>query len=833
MISIHICVNSKGHGVDLVVDRICQELSLPRSGVASVVALLNEGNTVPFIARYRKEATGSMDEVAIRAVEDRVTYYKELLERRETVLKNIDKQGKLTPELKARVEKAWSKTELEDLYLPYKPKKRTKATDAKERGLEPLLDALLADETGADPLMLAAPYMKEDQEGLQTPSQCVEGAGHILAERLAEDADVRAWLRQEFHETGVILSTLREEKKDSQEALRFKPYWDFKEALKKMPGHRVLALRRGEKEEILSVKLTVDREKYVTMLVSKVSVNAKSGYRPFLHAVCEDAFDRLLAPTIETDVRMDAKKKADMEAIKVFQTNLDHLLLAPPAGQRCTLGVDPGIRTGCKLVVINRLGQFMESATMYPLEPKRDFEGSRAILEMLAAKYPLEAIAVGNGTGGREAEAFIREWLKDTERTGVICVSVSEAGASVYSASDVAREEFPEQDVTVRGSISIARRFQDPLAELVKVDPKSIGVGQYQHDVNQTALKKSLDEVVESCVNRVGVDVNSASYKLLAYVAGIGESLAKNILQHRFEHGAFKRREQLLEVSRFGEKAFQQAAGFLRIHDGEDPLDASAVHPESYPVVQRICQLTGKTVPELVGNDAVLDGLDPKLFVDERFGVETVKDIIAELKKPGRDPRQRFEAVQFMEGVNKPSDLEPGMELQGLVTNVTEFGAFVDIGVHQDGLVHLSEISHTFVKSPSDVLSVGQAVKVKVLTVDLHAKRIGLSIKALLPAPAGQRPEGHRPERHHPRPHGDRPRPEGPARPPRAEGPRRADGPRPQRPMESHPRPDGHRRREEPRREEHRPDHREASRKPEVKGASLDDLLAKFNKGIR
>ena len=802
--------------MDLIVDRICQELSLPRAGVAAVTALLNEGNTVPFIARYRKEATGSLDEVAIRAIEDRVTYYKELLDRRETVLKNIDKQGKLSPELRARVEAAWSKTELEDLYLPYKPKKRTKATDARERGLEPLLDALLADVTGADPLMLAAPFVKEDQEGLQTPSACLEGAGHILAERLAEDADVRAWLRQEFHDTGVLASCLREERKESSEALRFKPYWDFKEPLRKMPGHRILALRRGEKEEILAVKLSVDREKYVTMLVSKVAVNPDSGYRPFLHAVCEDAFDRLLAPTIETDVRMDAKKKADLEAIKVFQTNLDHLLLAPPAGQRCTLGVDPGIRTGCKLVVINRLGQFMEAATIYPLEPKRDFEGSRAVLEMLASKYPLEAIAIGNGTGGREAEAFIRQWLKETDRNDVVCVAVSEAGASVYSASDIAREEFPEQDVTVRGSISIARRFQDPLAELVKVDPKSIGVGQYQHDVNQTALKKSLDEVVESCVNRVGVDVNSASHKLLAYVAGIGESLAKNILQYRFEHGAFKRREQLMEVSRFGEKAFQQAAGFLRIHDGEDPLDASAVHPESYPVVQRICQLAGKSVLELIGNDALLDGLDPKLFVDDRFGVETVRDIIAELKKPGRDPRQRFEAVQFMEGVNKPSDLEPGMELQGLVTNVTEFGAFVDIGVHQDGLVHLSEISHTFVKSPAEVLSVGQAVRVKVLAVDLQAKRIGLSIKALLPTPGHPKP-AHHAHRHHP----EKPRSElrvQEPRPPRREGP-----------------PEGPRRREERRPEHRRPEVREAAppRKPEAKGASLDDLLAKFNKGIR
>jgi uncharacterized protein len=801
--------------VELVVDRICQELSLPRTRVAAVVALLNEGNTVPFIARYRKEATGSLDEVAIRAIEDRVAYYKELLERRETVLKSVDKQGKLTPELKNRIESAWSKTELEDLYLPYKPKKRTKATDARERGLEPLLDALLTDESGADPLMLAAPFTKEDQEGLQTPSACLEGAGHILAERLAEDADVRAWLRLAFFEGGTLQSTLREEKKEGQEALRFKPYWDFKEALKKMPGHRVLALRRGEKEEILTVKLLVDRENLVTQLVSRVQVNPKSGYRPFLHAVCEDAFDRLLAPTLETDVRMEAKKKADFEAIHVFQTNLDHLLLAPPAGQMCTLGVDPGIRTGCKLAVINRLGQFMETAVIYPLEPKRDIEGSRAVLEALTAKFPLEAIAIGNGTGGREVEAFIRAWLKDTDRQGVVCITVSEAGASVYSASDIAREEFPEHDLTVRGAISIARRFQDPLAELVKVEPKSIGVGQYQHDVNQTALKKGLDDVVESCVNRVGVDLNTASYRLLSYVAGIGESLAKNIVQFRYEHGAFKQREQLMEVPRFGEKAFIQSAGFLRIRDGENPLDASAVHPEAYPVVQRICQLTGKTVAELVGNEAVLSGLDPKLFVDERFGVETVGDILAELRKPGRDPRQKFEAVQFKEGVHKPEDLEIGMELQGIVTNVTDFGAFVDVGVHQDGLVHLSEISHTFVKNPSQVLSVGQAVRVKVLAVDLKSKRIGLSIKALLPGAAPRVPA----PRSEPRPATDRPRrPEG-AKPPRPEGTR-------PRPEGGKPRP----RSEEPRRMEHKS---EPPRKPEVKGASLNDLLSKFNKGIR
>ncbi len=790
--------------MELVVDRICQELSLPRVRVAAVVALLNEGNTVPFIARYRKEVTGSLDEVAIRAIEDRVAYYKELLDRRATVLKTIDKQDKLTPELKARIESVWSKTDLEDLYLPYKPKKRTKATDARERGLEPLLDSLLTDEQDADPLMLAAPFTQEDKEGLQTPSVCLEGAGHILAERLAEDADVRAWLRLAFHDTGTLQSTLREEKKEGPEALRFKSYWDFREPIRKMPGHRVLALRRGEKEEILTVKLLVDRENLVTQLVSKVQVNPASGYRPFLHAICEDAFDRLLAPSLETDVRMDAKKKADFEAIHVFQTNLDHLLLAPPAGQMCALGVDPGIRTGCKLAIINRLGQFMETAVIYPLEPKRDLEGSRAVLETLASKYPLEAIAIGNGTGGRETEAFIRAWLKETDRQGVVCITVSEAGASVYSASDIAREEFPDHDLTVRGAISIARRFQDPLSELVKVEPKSIGVGQYQHDVNQTALKKGLDDVVESCVNRVGVDLNTASYRLLSYVAGIGESLAKNIVQFRYEHGAFKQREQLLEVPRFGEKAFVQSAGFLRIREGENPLDSSAVHPEAYPVVQRICQLTGKTISELLGNEAVLDGLDAKLFVDERFGVETVSDILAELKKPGRDPRKGFEAIQFKEGVHKPSDLEIGMELQGIVTNVTDFGAFVDVGVHQDGLVHLSEISHTFVKNPSDALSVGQAVRVKVLTVDLNAKRIGLSIKALLPGPA-----------------------------PRVQAPR--SEPRPASPRNG--RPEGHRSRSDrPRNEERRaetPRKSDSPRKPEVKGASLDDLLSKFNKGIR
>jgi uncharacterized protein len=812
-------VNLKGRAVELLVDRICQELSLPRSGVAAVTALLNDGNTVPFIARYRKEVTGSLDEVAIRAVEDRLAYYKELLDRRETVLKSIDKQGFLTPELKARIENAWNRTELEDLYLPYKPKKHTKAMIARERGLEPLLEALMADETGADPLMLAAPFVKEDQEGLQTPSACLEGAGHILAERLAEDADVRAWYRQEFHDTGVLQSTLREERKDGQEALRFKPYWDFKEPIKKMPGHRVLALRRGEKEEILSVKLLVDREKLVTALVSKVAVNPKSAYRNYLHAVCEDAFDRLLAPTLETDVRMEAKKKADIEAIKVFQANLDHLLLAPPAGQRCTLGVDPGIRTGCKLVVINRLGQFMETATIYPLEPKRDLEGSRAVLDALATKYPLESVAVGNGTGGREVEAIIRQWLKDTEREAVVCVSVSESGASVYSASDVAREEFPELDVTVRGAISIARRFQDPLAELVKVEPKSIGVGQYQHDVNQTALKKGLDEVVESCVNRVGVDLNSASYKLLQYIAGIGDGLAKNIIKYRFENGAFKCREDLMNVPRFGEKAFLQAAGFLRIRGGENPLDSSAVHPESYPVVQRICQITGKTVPELVGNEAALNGLDPKTLVDERFGIETVQDILAELKKPGRDPRQEFRTVTFKEGVNKPADLTEGMELQGVVTNVTDFGAFVDIGVHQDGLVHLSEISHKYVKNAADVLAVGQSVRVKVLAVDLQAKRIALSIKALEAAPAGQRPEarGPRPERNRP------PRPQAPKpvlKPDAFKGPSEPR-PRPEKP-----------RRQEPR-QEARPMKSEAPRSAPTQSSSLEDLLAKFNKGLR
>jgi len=821
---------------------MARELKLPRAGVTAIVALLEEGNTVPFIARYRKEATGSLDEVAIRAVEDRHAYYKDLLERRKTVLKSIDEQGKLTPELRAKIETTWVKAILEDLYLPYKPKKRTKATVARERGLEPLLDSLLADDSGADPFMIAEPFLK-DEEGLRAPSECLEGAGHILAERLTEDAEIRAWLRLEFHEQGLLKAEVREERKADQAALRFKPYFDFSEPIRKIPSHRLLALRRGEKEDILTVRLLVDRESLVTQLVSRVKVNPGSDYRRFLHDVAGDAYDRLLAPAIESEVRYEAKRKADGEAIKVFQTNMDHLLLAPPAGQCCTLGVDPGIRTGCKLVVINRLGQLVQNEVIYPLEPKRDLEGSRAILEKLFTANPIEALAIGNGTGGREVEAFLREWLRDTGRENLICVAVSEAGASVYSASDIAREEFPEHDVTVRGAVSIARRFQDPLAELVKVEPKSIGVGQYQHDVNQTALKKGLDDVVESCVNRVGVDLNSASYRLLSYVAGIGEGLAKSIVAHRFEHGAFKRREQLLEVSRFGTKAFQQAAGFLRIRDGEDPLDASAVHPESYPVVQRICQLAGKTVPELIGNDAVLDALDPKLLVDDRFGMETIKDILAELKKPGRDPRHRFEIVQFREGVNKPSDLEIGMELQGIVTNVTDFGAFVDVGVHQDGLVHLSEIAHRYVKNPSEALSVGEAVKVKVLAVDLEAKRIALSIKALLPAPETpvRPPHGHRrPARTAP-PRTDEAAAQGAPRPPRPPRPARPQGPRPPRPegprpTASHPavagpgspkearppRQDRPAKPAEPRRESLVP----------ASGTSLSDLMSKFNRGL-
>ncbi len=842
--------------MESVLDRIAHELKLPRAGVASVLALLDEGNTVPFIARYRKEAHGSLNDEAIHAIEDRASYYKDLLERRAAVLKSIGDQGRLTDELKAKIEAAWVKAELEDLYLPFKPKKKTKASVARERGLEPLLDALLADTSGADPLLLAAPFVKEGEEGISLPSECLEGAGHILAERLAEDAAIRAWLRQVFHETGVLVSFIRDEKKEGKEALRFRPYFDFKEAIRKIPSHRLLALRRGEKEDILNVKLAVDRENLVSQLLTKIPCDPASGYLRFLREVAQDAYDRLLAPSIEVDVRIEAKKKADVEAIKVFQNNLDHLLLAPPAGQVCTLGVDPGIRTGCKLAVINRLGAFMETATIYPLEPKRDIDGSRAILEQLATKYPLESIVVGNGTGGREVELFLKDWLKETDRAYITCVAVSEAGASVYSASPVAREEFPELDVTVRGAISIARRFQDPLAELVKVEPKSIGVGQYQHDVNQTALKKGLDDVVESCVNRVGVDLNSASYRLLSYVAGIGETLAKNIVQHRFEHGAFKRREQLLEVSRFGEKAFQQAAGFLRIREGENPLDSSAVHPESYAIVERICATVNKTVAELIGNEAVLNELAPAQFTDERFGPETVKDILAELRKPGRDPRHKFEAIQFQEGVNKPADLAVGMELQGVITNVTDFGAFVDIGVHQDGLVHLSEMSHRFVKNPSEVVSVGQVVKVKVMALDHPAKRIALSMKAMLaaPEPTPKRPPRPRPARA-PRPAipalpaGERPaqpiRREGTPKSERAPRPDRADHPR----MDPRPsRPEGPRdgarpdrlRREHSKSDRPRPEPRPERmlfEPPQEKAsnsagpASLSDLVAKFNRG--
>jgi uncharacterized protein len=833
--------------VDLVVDRICQELSLPRAGVAAAIALLNQGNTVPFIARYRKDATGSIDEVALRAIEERMAYFKELLDRRETVLKAINKAGKLSPELAAKIENAWTKTELEDIYLPYKPKKRTKATVARELGLESLLDELLSDSTGADPLMLASPYVKEDVEGLQTPSACTEGAGHILAERLAEKAEMRAWLRQEFYDHGVLKASLREDRKDGQEAQRFKPYWDFSEPIRKMPPHRVLAIRRGEKVDILSVKLEVDRERLVAAMVSKVEINPAAMYSANLHGVCDDAFVRLLAPALETDVRVEAKKNADSKAIKIFQVNLGNLLLAPPAGQMCTLGVDPGIRSGCKLAVINRLGQFMEAATVYPLEPKRDLDGTKAVLEDLANRHPLETIAIGNGTGGRETEAVIQQWLAETSRESIRVLSVSESGASIYSASDVAREEFPDLDVTVRGAISIARRLQDPLAELVKIEPKSIGVGQYQHDVNQTQLKKGLDDSVASCVNQVGVDLNSASYKLLSYVAGVGEALAKNIVQWRFENGAFQKREQLMDVPRFGEKAFEQAAGFLRIRGGHDPLDASAVHPETYSIVQAICQSLGKTVSEIIGDEAALGAVDPEKFIEGPFGVATVSDIIAELKKPGRDPRQKFESVRFNEGIRKFADLEIGMELQGLVTNVTDFGAFVDVGVRQDGLVHLSEIAHKFIKRPSDVLTAGQPVKVKVTSLDQAAKRIGLSIKALLPAPPEsgekhERAKGKSPSR----PRAKKPLPPdaeqeaaisvkkvgGPAQPERkapggrAERPKRAGGAsKPQRPINAEDAQEG-----PPKQKRGEP---LGDKMPPQPPATLDDLMAKFNRGLR
>ncbi len=711
---------------------ITQTLNVPLRGLVAVMELLDDGGTVPFIARYRKEATGNLDEVQIRAIEEKLMYFRELVDRRETILASIAEQGKLTDELQARIEETLDKSELEDLYLPYKPKRRTKATIAREKGLEPLAAYLLAQQPGADPLAGLAMTFVNAELGVATVEEALEGARHIVAEWISEDADLRKALRQLVFDDGLVVSRKVMDAVDEQE--KFRMYYDYREPVKSIPSHRMLAIRRGESENVLYFLIEVEAERALGILRRHV-LRAQGDWTPQLELAIDDAWKRLLNSSIQAEVRLELKRRSDTEAIQVFKDNLYSVLLAPPAGPISVLGIDPGLRTGCKVAVVDETGKLLAHDVLYLHTSKQGNVEAAPRLEALLRKYNVRAIAIGNGTASRETDAFVRGFLRDKGIEDVFSVTVSEAGASVYSASDVARQEFPDLDLTVRGAISIARRLQDPLSELVKVDPKSIGVGQYQHDVDQRQLAESLENVVESCVNRVGVDLNTSSWTLLRHVAGITERTAVNIVSHRNEKGSFRSRMQLLEVPGIGPKTFEQAAGFLRIRNGENPLDMTAVHPESYPVVEQIAESLNTTVREIILQPQLLEKVDARQL---SAGTYTVQDILAELRKPGRDPRDKFVAPSFHEEVREITDVQAGMALEGVVTNVTKFGAFVDIGVHQDGLVHISELSNRFIKDPAEAVKTGQIVKVKVLSVDAKTKRIALSIKALT-APA-QRP---------------------------------------------------------------------------------------------
>ena len=711
-----------------VLVHISRQLDIPLKSMVAVIGLVDDGATVPFIARYRKEVTGNLDEVQIRGVQEKLEYFRELEDRRETILASIGEQGKLTPELRARIEGALEKTELEDLYLPYKPKRRTKASIARERGLEPLAQYLWDQQAGEMPLDRLAATFVSQEKGVASPDDALQGARHIIAEWVSENAEFRKAVRGMMMAEGMVVSTAIEGAADPEG--KFKMYSEYREAAQKIPSHRMLAIRRGAKEGVLSFEIELEKEKPLAWLRAHV-IRAQGEWAPHLEEAIEDSYGRLLNPSIQTEVRLELKDRSDEEAIKVFHENLENLLLSPPAGMLTVLALDPGIRTGCKIAVVDDTGKFLESSVMYPFEPKNDLAGSVKTLASLIARHNVQAIAIGNGTASRETAAFVQDFLRQANLTKIFIVTVSESGASVYSASEIARQEFPDLDLTIRGAISIARRLQDPLSELVKVDPKSIGVGQYQHDVDQRRLKQSLEASVESCVNRVGVDLNTASWALLRYVAGINERTAQKIMEYRNTHGKFRSRLQLTAVPGFGPKTFEQAAGFLRIRGGENPLDMTAVHPESYPVVEKIAASLGATVSDLISKPELVEKVRLESFATERVGMFTLGDIREELRKPGRDPREKFVAPQWREDVRDIADLKPGMTLEGVVTNVTRFGAFVDIGVHHDGLVHVSELANRFVKDTSEVVKVGQIVKVEVLSADPQAKRIALSMKAL------------------------------------------------------------------------------------------------------
>lgn len=708
---------------------LCEEFALQPFQIENTLALFDEGGTVPFISRYRKERTGSLNEIQLRDIEHKYAYYKELNERRDAILDSIREQGKLTPELEQKIRVTRSKTEIEDLYLPFKPKRTTRATKARDAGLEPLARWLVELEDGAQHPEQKAVEFVNAELGYESALKALRGAGDILAEELAENADVRKWLRERALESGTLVAVVRKEFEGQK--TKFEMYYDFRELVKDLPSHRILAMLRGEKEKVLRVSLEIEEVQALSFLERTLIRHAQSGAVPFLREVVKDSLDRLLMIATETEVRKELRERADEAAFAVFADNLRNLLLSAPAGQKPVLAIDPGFRTGCKVVVLDATGKFVQYQTIYPHAPQnRTAEAARMISDMITT-HGVELIAIGNGTASRESERFARDTIALLpEQNRPICIIVNESGASVYSASEVAIREFPDEDVTVRGAISIGRRLQDPLSELVKIDPKSIGVGQYQHDVNQSKLKERLEEVVESCVNTVGVNVNLASEELLKYVSGLNRIVARNIVEYRNQNGAFASREQLMKVGGLGAKTFEQAAGFLRIPDATNPLDNSSVHPERYGLVQRMVERLERGVREVIGNVKLIRALDKKEFVSEEVGLPTIEDIVAELEKPGRDPRSSFDYAHFSETVQEIKDLVEGMRLEGTVTNVTNFGAFVDIGVHQDGLVHISELSDKFVDDPLKVVKVGQVVKVTVTKVDAQMKRIALSMKS-------------------------------------------------------------------------------------------------------
>ncbi len=723
------------------IEKISSELDLINSQVGAVAALLEDDATVPFIARYRKEATGSLDEVIVRAIRDRLQQLKELDQRKESILKSLEEHGHLTDELKENVQAAQTLSILEDIYLPYRPKRRTRATIAREKGLDPLA-CLIFEQTGADPQKAAADFV-DPNKAIETIEDALAGARDIIAERINEDQEARTKLRKLYFSHAIIHSRVSAGKETS--GAKYRDYFDWQEAAQTAPSHRILAMRRGEKEDVLNLSIAPPEDEAVKILEDQFVITDGEDSAQVLFAA-HDSYKRLLSRSMETEIRLATKERADMEAIKVFSANLRELLLAPPLGAKRIMGIDPGYRTGCKIVCLDRQGMVEHHDTIYPHTSKNQRLDAARTIQNCVTRFRIEAIAVGNGTAGRETEAFIKELDFDRE---VDVIMGDESGASIYSASETARKEFPDLDLTVRGAISIARRLMDPLSELVKIDPKSIGVGQYQHDVDQTLLKQSLDDIVVSCVNGVGVEVNRASVELLTYVSGLGPQVAKNIMAYREQNGPFTSRALLKKVPRLGPKAFEQAAGFLRIRDSEDPLDASAVHPESYHVVSTMAKDMGCTVTDLMTNSELREKIDINRYVTEQFGIPTLKDILKELARPGRDPRQEFENFAFAGEIEKISDLTSGMKVPGIVTNVTAFGAFVDIGVHQDGLVHISELSDKFVKNPADVVKVQQKVEVTVMEVDLERNRISLSMKKVpgksaqkeKPAPKTKKPK--------------------------------------------------------------------------------------------